>query len=159
MSALSLWAHRDPFAEFEALIRNAFGSFPTSAPFAFNPAAEITRDGDDAVVKLELPGVDVQKDVTVEVDDGELVVRGERRDEHSEQSDGRTVREVQYGSFRRSFALPTHVTADQLSAGYEAGVLTIRVPGFYKQTTSTRIPVTGVAEQQAIRQPTVEQPS
>ena len=34
----------------------------------FNPAAEIVKDGEDAVVRLELPGVDVAKDVNVEVD-------------------------------------------------------------------------------------------
>ena len=41
------------------------------------------KDGDDAVVRLELPGVDVAKDVNVEVDRGQLVIHGERRDERS----------------------------------------------------------------------------
>jgi HSP20 family molecular chaperone IbpA len=44
-----------------------------------SPAAEIAKDRDDAVVQVELPGVDVEKDVTVEVDKGQLVIRGERR--------------------------------------------------------------------------------
>ena len=48
----------------------------------FSPAAEVVRDGDDAVVRPRVPGVDVAKDVNVEVDKGQLVIRGERRDEH-----------------------------------------------------------------------------
>ena len=48
----------------------------------FRPAAEIAKDGDDAVVRVELPGVDVEKDVNVEVE-GQLVIHGERRDERA----------------------------------------------------------------------------
>lgn len=141
MSTLTMWARRDPFrAEFDRLVRDAFG--PVRNGFGFTPAAEITRDGDDAVVRLELPGVDVDKDVTVEVDRGQLVVRGERRDERAEERDGRSLREVRYGSFYRSFGLPEHVTAEQLSAGYDAGVLTVRVAGAYTGSAPARIPVT-----------------
>jgi HSP20 family protein len=99
---------------------------------AFTPAAEIAKDGEDAVVRVELPGVDVEKDVTVEVDRGYLVIRGERRDERAEEQDGRTLREVRYGSFRRSFKLPTHVTGEAISASYDKGVLTVRVAGANK---------------------------
>jgi HSP20 family molecular chaperone IbpA len=49
---------------------------------------------------------------------------------------------VRYGSFYRGFGLPKHVTAEQLSARYDAGVLTVRVAGAYAGTTPTRIPVT-----------------
>src|SRR5262245_28581447 len=101
MRNLSVWHRRDPFAfaEFDALVRAAFGpsaGWPTAraAVTAFTPAAEIVRDGEDAVVRLELPGVDVATDVTVELTDGTLVVRGERRDGRAEDKDGRTLREV-----------------------------------------------------------------
>ncbi|OBF29208.1 heat-shock protein Hsp20 [Mycobacterium sp. ACS4331] len=100
---------------------------------AFNPAAEVIKDGDDAVVRLELPGVDVAKDVNVDVENGHLVIHGERRDEFAEEKDGRTLREVRYGSFRRAFALPEHVTGDAVTASYEAGVLTVRVAGAHRK--------------------------
>lgn len=141
MSTVSLWSRRDPFAEFDALVRQAFGPVPTRRA-AFSPAAEVARDGDDAVVRLELPGLDVEQDVTVEIDRNRLVVRGERRDERAEERDGRTVREVRYGSFHRTFGLPAHVTAEALRASYDAGVLTVRVHGAYAGTAATRIPVT-----------------
>jgi HSP20 family molecular chaperone IbpA len=142
MSALTLWTRRDPFAEFDALVRAAFG--PTrSTVREFTPAAEVSRDGDDAVVRLELPGLDVEKDVTVEVEQGRLVVRGERHDQREDQETG--WREVRYGSFRRSFALPARVTADAVSASYEAGVLSIRVAGAYAGTEPRRIAVSSTA--------------
>lgn len=143
MSTLTLWHRRepfaafDPFADFDAAFarlarRRAFGpAFATrhagvSRP-GFVPAAELVRDGADAVVRLELPGVDVDKDVTVEVEGGRLVVKGEKR---SENTDG-AWHEVRYGRFERSFALPEHVTGDAVSAEYAAGVLTVRVTGAY----------------------------
>ena len=136
MSTLSLWTRRDPFADFDAAVRAAF------APTSFTPAAEARRDGDDAVVRLELPGLDVERDVTVELDHGRLVVSGERRDERSDNADGRSLREVRYGSFRRVFGVPAQVSADAVSASYDAGVLTVRVAGAYATPQGTRIPVT-----------------
>jgi HSP20 family protein len=146
MSNLSLWTRRDPFAEFDALVRRAFaGPVPSwpGSPASFVPAAEVAREGADAVVTVELPGVDAAKDVTVEVDGDQLVVRGERRDERSEQRNGHGLREVRYGSFRRAFTLPAHVTADAVSASYDAGVLSVRVTGAYADAEGARqIPVT-----------------
>lgn len=141
MSTLTLWARRDPFAEFDTLVRNAFA--PAAArPAAFTPVAEIVREGEDAVVRVELPGVDVEKDVTVEVADNRLVVHGERRDERAEERSGHRLREVRYGSFRRSFSLPRHLTAEAVSASYDAGVLSVRVAGAYAGRQAQRIAVT-----------------
>jgi HSP20 family protein len=144
MSSLALWSR--PAWDTDRWLRDFFG--PASADWykpvtsGFNPAAEIVKDGDDAVVRLELPGVDVEKDVNVEVDKGRLVIHGEHRDEHAEQEDGRTLREIRYGSFRRSFQLPTHVTSEAIAASYDAGVLTVRVTGAYAGTQPQRIEVT-----------------
>ena len=138
MRTVSVWT---PFAEFDALVRNAFGPVPT-VKASFTPAAESRRDGDDAVVRLELPGLDFATDVTVEVDRGRLVVRGERKDEFTQEQDGRTLRELRYGSFHRSFALPAHVTAEAVTANYDAGILTVRVAGAYAGSHAQRIAVT-----------------
>ena len=86
--------------------------------------------------------MDVDKDVNVEIEHGRLVIHGERRDEHAEDKDGRTLREVRYGSFRRSFQLPAHITGDAVSASYDAGVLTVRVAGAYAGTQAQRIAIT-----------------
>ena len=133
---------RYPFADFDVLFRTAFAPVPRTT--GFNPAAEVSRDGDDAVIRVVLPGVDADRDVTVEVDHDRLVVRGERRDDRSENTGGRTLREVHYGAFRRSFALPGHVTADDVTASYDAGVLSMRVARAYAGTSPRRIPVNGI---------------
>jgi len=144
MSNLTLWSR--PAWDVDRWMRDFFG--PAAAtdwikPVAggFSPAAEIVKDGEDAVVRLELPGVDVEKDVNVEVDHGRLVIHGERRDEHAEEKDGRTLREVRYGSFRRSFQLPAHITGEAVKASYDAGVLTVRVAGAYAGTQAQRIEI------------------
>jgi len=144
MSNLALWSR--PAWDTDRWLRDFFG--PATADWykpvssGFNPAAEIVKDGDDAVVRLELPGVDVEKDVNVEVDHGRLVIHGEHKDEHAEEQEGRTLREIRYGSFRRSFQLPTHVTGEAIAASYDAGVLSVRVTGAYAGTQPQRIAIT-----------------
>ncbi|GAB2811948.1 Hsp20/alpha crystallin family protein [Actinocorallia aurea] len=146
MSTVSLW-RRDPFAEFDALVRQAFGPAyvePAAQRRAFVPSAEVTRDGRDAVVAVEVPGLDAEKDVAVEVERGRLIVRGERRDERTGE---RGRREIRYGSFRREFVLPEHVTADAVSAVYDAGVLRVRVADAFAETKPGRVAITvGKAE-------------
>ncbi|WP_018332917.1 Hsp20/alpha crystallin family protein [Actinomycetospora chiangmaiensis] len=114
-----------PFRVADALVRGSFAAPRPSESAWYVPAADVVRDGDDAVVRVELPGVDVASDVTVEVVDHRLVVAGERREEH----EGEGFRESRRGSFRRSFSLPRHVGPDAVSASYDAGVLTVRVAG------------------------------
>jgi HSP20 family protein len=144
MSNLTLWSR--PAWNTDRWLRDFFGPAAANDWFkpltGFNPAAEIVKDGDDAVVRLELPGVDVEHDVNVELADGRLVVHGERRDEHAEEKDGRTLQEVRYGSFRRSFQLPAHITGEAVSASYDAGVLTVRVAGAYAGAQPQRIAIT-----------------
>lgn len=150
MSNLALWSR--PAWDTDRWLRDFFG--PAAAADwntavnsgGFRPAAEIVKDGDDAIVRVELPGVDVDRDVNVEVEPrngaSRLVIHGEHRDEHSEEKDGRTLREIRYGSFRRSFQLPAHVTGDAITASYDAGVLTVRVTGAYAGNQAQRIAIT-----------------
>jgi HSP20 family protein len=148
MSNLSVWSR--PAWDTDRWLRDFFGPAYSgwkvadnkSLTSGFNPAAEIVKDGDDAVVRVELPGVDVEKDVNVEVDNGRLVIHGEHRDEHAEENNGRTLREIRYGSFRRSFQLPAHVTSEAVAASYDAGVLTVRVAGAYAGSAVQRIAIT-----------------
>jgi HSP20 family protein len=127
-----------PFAELGNWLPEAVGTTePADFAGAFSPAAEVSREGDDAVIRLELPGVDVDKEVDVDLDGNQLVIHGERHDERVEEKEGRTLREVRYGSFRRTFTVPSHVTADGISASYDKGVLTVRVAGAYAGTQSS----------------------
>jgi HSP20 family protein len=143
MSTLIPWGPRvAPFAFAPTLFRRPA---PSRGQAWFAPTTDVVRDGDDAVVRVELPGVDVAKDVAVEVDGDRLTVRGERREEQS----GEGWRESRTGSFRRTFTLPQHVDADAVSASYDAGVLTLRVAGAHAEATergARRIAIDGVAQ-------------
>jgi HSP20 family protein len=93
-----------------------------------NPAVDLYEEDDKLVVKAELPGID-KKDISVDLQNGVLTLRGERRHE-SEEKNGRNVyrREMSYGKFVRSFSLPQDVEPDKVKAEYANGVLTIEVP-------------------------------
>lgn len=140
MSNVALWNR--PAWDLDRWVNTFFGPATADAwTKAISPAVEVTTEGDDAVIRVDLPGVDIEKDVTVEVKEGQLVIRGERRDERSEEADGRKINEVRYGAFHRSFALPAHVTNEDVAAGYDAGVLTVRVAGAHKGAEPHRIAI------------------
>lgn len=133
---------RDPFREFDSLVRRAFGPAPfESGPAGFVPPAESHRDGDDLVVRLELAGVDVSKDVEVEVQGRQLLITGQRRDERDERTEAGRIQEFRYGSFRRAFTLGAQVDADRVSASYDAGMLTVRVAGAYADSRGRKIEI------------------
>lgn len=119
----------DPFTalarmddEFDELVRRTFGS----ASYQYVPPVEMATDGGDVVITLELPGVD-PSEVEIEVADGRLSISGERHD-RTEQNRGKVlVRELRYGAFRRTFQLPEGVTADQVEAEADQGLLRVRV--------------------------------
>jgi HSP20 family protein len=125
----------DPFGtlarldtELDRSLRRSWRTF-TPPTEGLVPPVEVSKDGDDVVLTVELPGVDVAKDVDVEVEGRRLVVRGERRDEREDESNSVVVRELRYGSFRRSFRLPEGASADDVEATYDKGLLTLRVKG------------------------------
>jgi len=134
---------RIPFSD--AWLRDVLTPRTAVEPQHARPAADVYRDGEDLLARLDLPGVDPAEDVTVEVEGRRLVVRGERRDQRSEESEGRRVSEVRFGGFRRVVNLPKAVEADAVTASYDAGVLTVTVAGVFAGTTPQRIEVTTAA--------------
>lgn len=94
-------------------------------------------DGDQRVVRADLPGIDPSRDVQLTVEGGVLRLRGERR---SEEHDLHRT-EIRYGSFERVLALPPGTTAQDVSADYVDGVLTVRMP-LQVPVESARIPIT-----------------
>lgn len=78
---------------------------------------------DHYLIKAELPGIDPDKDVEITVANGILTVRGERKEEHREE----TRSEFRYGSFLRRMTLPDDADANDVTAKYSDGILEIRV--------------------------------
>jgi HSP20 family molecular chaperone IbpA len=87
------------------------------------PVESFMRDG-AYVVRADLPGIDPEKDIEVEVDGDVLTIHGERREEEHENGHS----EVRYGSFTRSLRLPQGASAADVQARYDAGVLEVTVP-------------------------------
>ena len=93
----------------------------------WNPVVDIYDDGDSIVVKAELPGVE-KKDISVDVKDRVLILKGERTTDNKVEEEKFYRRERSYGSFQRSFALPVDVDADKIEANYTDGLLKIVIP-------------------------------
>ena len=88
---------------------------------------EECREGDTLVVRAELPGVDPDKDITVEVFDGALVISADRTERVEANEDHFHRSEFRYGSLTRSVALPKGVDESSIVATYKDGVLEVRM--------------------------------
>ena len=94
---------------------------------SYVPRIESAMRENKLYVKADLPGID-PKDVEVTVEGTRLTLRGERKAEHEGSENGYLHREVQYGSFVRSFTIPEGVKAEDIQAKYHNGVLELSIP-------------------------------
>ena len=109
------------------LFRESFNSeSPEEALTTTNFAlpVDIYEDEHTVTLKMEVPGID-EKDIDVKVEGNTLTVHGERKFEKDEKEENYRRIERQYGSFSRSFTLPSSVDPNQVSAHYDKGVLMI----------------------------------
>lgn len=96
--------------------------FPDAETFK----ADIKETDDSYIVLAELPGVD-KKDIRLDLDDGILSIKAERKFENKEEKDNYIRREMRYGSFERSFRVEG-IKSDEIKAKHENGVLEITLP-------------------------------
>jgi HSP20 family protein len=136
MTLLTRW---EPFREFSTmqdrmnrmnrLFRESYspeGPEEALTTTSFAPPVDIYEDGHHIALKLEVPGID-EKDIDVRMEGNTLVVHGERKIEKEEKEENFRRIERQYGSFTRSFTLPSAVDPGQVSAHYDRGVLKINL--------------------------------
>jgi HSP20 family protein len=90
------------------------------------PSVDVTEDDANYIVTAELPGTK-REDVTVELEDDVLTVRGEKRNEREEKKEKRRFVERSYGTFSRSFTLPANADPERVSASFKDGVLTVSI--------------------------------
>ena len=93
----------------------------------WQPAVDIYETADSIVIKAELPDVD-QKDIEVRIEDSILILKGERKHEDEVKKENYHRIERYFGSFQRSFSLPTSVNQEKVEANCEKGILTITLP-------------------------------
>ena len=92
----------------------------------FAPPVDVYEDEHNITLKIEVPGID-EKDIDVSIENNTLTVCGERRFEKEEKEENFQRVERQYGSFTRSFTLPSSVEPGQVSARCDKGVLKINL--------------------------------
>jgi HSP20 family protein len=98
-------------------------------------------DGEQLVVRAEVPGVDPDRDIDVSVDGGVLTIAVERRESSREKLDKGFHSEFRYGSFVRQVRLPAGTSPEVVSATYKDGVLEIRMPKPSAEAASRRIQI------------------
>src|SRR5712691_3029171 len=136
MTVLTRW---DPVREFSTLqdrmnrmnrlFRESYnpeGPEEALTTTSFAPPVDIYEDEHNITLKVEVPGID-EKDIDVRIENNTLIVHGERKIEKEEKEENFRRVERQYGSFTRSFTLPTTVDTGQVSANYDNGVLKIKL--------------------------------
>jgi HSP20 family protein len=131
MTVITRW---DPFREFSTLqdrmnrlFRESQGPEEALTTSSFAPPVDVYEDEHNMSLKIEVPGID-EKDIDVRIENNVLTVHGERKFEKEEKEENFRRVERQYGSFIRTFTLPTTVDADKVSANYDKGILKIALP-------------------------------
>ena len=123
----------NPWTEMNSLQRQLNKMFDdaltpaNAANYSKVPAAELTVNEEDLVLKLELPGVN-PADINIEATAKSVSVSGERKSATTEEAEGKTRSEFRYGSFQRVVALPARIENTQVKADYKDGILHLTLP-------------------------------
>jgi HSP20 family protein len=115
----------DPLRELNKMM-GARWDLPSSTT-GWNPAVDIFETENEVVIKAELPGMEA-KDIDIRLENNVLTLKGERHfsAETKEENYHRVERE--YGTFSRSFSLPSAVKEDKIKADYKDGMLKVTLP-------------------------------
>jgi HSP20 family protein len=112
------------------------GSLPSVKINQAIPAVEMYETEKDVVAKMHVPGF-AEEDVDVEVDDKAIYITGECKDVHKESKRNYLHREIVYGKFSRTLAIPVKVQAEKAKADFDKGVLTISLPKIEEKKPKT----------------------
>ena len=98
-----------------------------NAGWSVAPAMDLVEKDKEYEITAELPGID-EKNVEVQVSNGNLTIKGEKREEKEEKKKDYYLQERHFGSFERTFGVPEGVDADKIEANFKKGVLTVTLP-------------------------------
>ena len=130
--AITLWRQRRPFEgltgwfdDFDTWFDTGF--FTEMPNAMWRPAIDVEKKDGMYMVRADLPGMK-RNDIHIELHDGYLTLRGERKSEHMDDKENYHRIERTYGTFERAFAVPEGVTEKDIHAHYKDGVLELTVP-------------------------------
>jgi HSP20 family protein len=135
----------DPFAALTRLERDFFedGSFASLRRTTLPTTDIYTKDDKEMIVEVHLPDFD-ESDVSVDIDEGALVIQAEKHEKEEDKDKKYVVRESSQ-SFYRRIALPDQSDSSKIVASFAKGVLKVDVP-FAPLPAPTRVPITSGAE-------------
>jgi HSP20 family protein len=110
---------------FQDTVNRLLSDQASTRPWA--PAVDILETENELVLKADVPGVDF-KDIDIQIENGTLTLKGERKFEKEENNKGYHRLERSYGSFVRYFSLPETVDPEKVHAAYTNGVLSVTLP-------------------------------
>lgn len=102
------------------------GEGDTMTTANFVPPVDVYEDEHKVVLKLEVPGIK-QEDLSIQIENNTLSIKGERKFEQEEKEENFQRIERRYGSFYRAFTLPTTVDSENIQASYDAGILKVEL--------------------------------
>lgn len=127
--------------ELERMAQDFYGMIdPTHLPaenydsLRLAPFIDIIDSKEAFKVEAEMPGLD-EKDIKVLIGDGMLTIRGEKKTSTQDKGKNYMVREIGYGSYERTIALPDSADLKQAHASFEKGMLWVEIP---KKTEATQ---------------------
>ncbi len=91
------------------------------------PRVDVSESDNSYVIAMELPGM-TEKDIEVTLSDDSLTVKGEKKIEREDKKKNYHVSERSYGSFQRTFRVPSGVDYNKVDANYSKGILNISMP-------------------------------
>ena len=94
---------------------------------AWSPPVDIMEQGDEIIIKMEIAEVE-QKEIDIKVEGDALTIKGERKLEEGTKREDYVRLERPYGSFSRSFSLPTTVDHEKVKASHKDGILRLVLP-------------------------------
>lgn len=112
---------------FDRMMNEMITKRDATQSFSFSPSCEVVEEGNNYILKFDMPGVS-KNQVKVEVIDNQLTVSAERKEEKKQENKKKFLSEVYYGSYTRSFTLPGAVNEKKVDAKFENGVLTVTIP-------------------------------
>jgi HSP20 family protein len=118
------------FGEMPARMQRIFDDFlaaPPTTQFGWTPDVDIIEEEKELLLTAELPGMK-KEDVQLEIAEGTLTLKGEKKVEKEKKEGTYRVFERSYGAFERSFVLPRSVDPNNIKADFEDGVLKIHLP-------------------------------
>lgn len=112
---------------FDDLFNDRFFNNDVTVGKSFTPQVDISETEKAFELSFAIPGIK-KNEINIDLNEGQLIVSGERKFEEKKEEKNFHSVETRYGSFSRSFHLPDNIDANKVEAKYEDGLLNITIP-------------------------------